>query len=251
MTVPIYYQDDFVTLYNGNCFDILPTLECKVDMFFVDPPYGNMVRCKWDYAVDLSLLWSELHRSGHKNTAYVFTGAQPFTSKLVMSNTKEFKQELIWRKTQGPGHMNCKRMALKNHENILIFYGSPPVYNPQMTAGKPYTATNNPLKNRVYGKSVVNTTVNTTGDRYPLSVLDFKYDAQRYHPTQKPVALCVYMIQTYTNPNQVMLDPFAGAGSSLVAAKQLGRQAIGIELDTAYCDIIIERLKNANPIQKD
>ena len=247
-----YYQDDFVTLYNGDCFDVLPTLELGiVDMFFVDAPY-NLIRSAWDKdIIDLSLLWSELHRSGHKNTAYVFTGAQPFTSKLVMSNTKEFKQELVWRKTQGTGHMNCKRMALKNHENILIFYGSQPVYNPQMTAGKPYTTTNNPRLNRVYGKSKVNKTVNTTGDRYPLSVLDFKYDAQRYHPTQKPVALCTYMIKTYTNPNQIMVDPFAGGGSSLVAAKKTGRKAIGIEMDKAYCDIIIERLKNANSIQKD
>ena len=246
MTVPIYYQDDFVTLYNGNCFDVLPVIEEKVDMVFCDPPYGKMVRCSWDSnIINLSLLWQCLHEIAHKNTAFVFTGAQPFTSKLVASNYKEFKQELIWRKTIGTGHMNCKRMALKNHENILIFYGRPPVYNPQMTTGhKPYTATNKPDLTRVYGKSKVNTTVNTTGDRYPLSVLDFKYDTKRYHPTQKPVALCEYMIKTYTNEGMLLCDPFAGAGSSLIAAKRNERRAIGIELDTNYCDIIVERLKN-------
>ncbi len=243
----IYYQDDFVTLYNGDCFEVLPTLENKVDMVFCDPPYGNLVRCAWDKEViDLSLLWQQLHNIAHPNTAYVFTGAQPFTSKLVVSNYKEFKQELIWRKTMGTGHMNCKRMALKNHENILIFYGKQPVYNPQMTAGKPYTATNKPDLTRVYGKSKVNTTVNTTGDRYPLSVLDFKYDTKRYHPTQKPVALCEYMIRTYTNEGMLVVDPFAGSGSSLVAAKKNGRRAIGVELDTNYCDIIVERLKNVS-----
>lgn len=243
-----YYQDDYVTLFNADCFAVLPTIEEKVDMYFLDPPYGKMVRCKWDSEhIDLSLLWDSVHQTGHANTAYIATGAQPFTSKLVASNYKEFKQELIWRKTMGTGHMNCKRMALKNHENILIFYGKQPVYNPQMTTGhKPYTATNKPDLTRVYGKSKVNTTVNTTGERYPLSVLDFKYDTKRYHPTQKPVALCEYMVKTYTNEGMLLVDPFAGAGSSLVAAKRLGRKAIGIELDTNYCDIIVERLKNVD-----
>jgi site-specific DNA-methyltransferase (adenine-specific) len=242
-----YYQDEFVQLYNDNCFDILPNIEEKVDMYFFDAPYGKMVRCDWDSEhIDLSLLWFQMHQTGHLNTVYIATGAQPFTSKLVASNYKEFKQELIWRKTQGTGHMNCKRMALKNHENILIFYGKQPVYNPQMTAGKPYTTTNNPRLNRVYGKSKVNQTVNTTGDRYPLSVLDFKYDTKRWHPTQKPVALCEYMIKTYTNADMLMVDPFAGSGSSLVAAKQNKRRAIGVELDRGYCDIIVERLRNAD-----
>ena len=243
-----YYKDEFITLYNGNCFDILPNIEEKVDMYFVDAPY-NLIRSAWDKdIIDLPLLWQELHRTGHTNTAYVFTGAQPFTSKLVASNYKEFKQELIWRKTMGTGHMNCKRMALKNHENILIFYGKQPVYNPQMTAGKPYKASLRNEKTNVYGKSVYYETNNTTGDRYPLSVLDFKYDSKRYHPTQKPVALCEYMVNTYTNEGALMVDPFAGGGSSLVAAKRLRRRAIGIELGTSYCDIIVERAKNANPI---
>lgn len=241
-----YYQDEFVKLFNADCFDILPNIEEKVDMVFCDPPYGKMVRCKWDSEdINLPLLWKELHRAGHNTTAYVFTGAQPFTSKLVASNYKEFKQELIWHKTIGTGHLNCKRMALKNHENILIFYGKQPVYKPQMSVGhKPYTATNKPELTRVYGKSKVNTTVNTTGERYPLSVLDFKYDTKRYHPTQKPVTLCEYLINTYTNEGQLLLDPFAGAGSSLIAAKRLGRKAIGIELDKNYCDIIIRRLQD-------
>lgn len=246
MTVNPYYQDEFVQLYNGNCFDILPTIEEKVDMVLTDPPY-QLVRCAWDSQdIDLSLLWLELHRLGYKNTAYVFTGAQPFTSKLVASNYKEFKQELIWRKTQGTGHLNCKRMALKNHESILIFYKKQPVYNPQMTSGKPYKAVlRNEKANNVYGKLVYYETHNTTGDRYPLSVLDFKYDAKRWHPTQKPVALCVYMLKTYTNTGMLVLDPFAGSGSSLVAAKQNKRRAIGIELDTNYCDIIVKRLQDA------
>lgn len=244
MTINPYYQDEFVQLYNGNCFDILPTIEEKVDMVLTDPPY-QLVRCAWDSQdIDLSLLWLELHRLGYKNTAYVFTGAQPFTSKLVASNYKEFKQELIWRKTQGTGHLNCKRMALKNHENILIFYNKQPVYNPQMTAGEPYTMKKR-SQNNVYGKSKMPDTVNTTGDRYPLSVLDFKYDSKRYHPTQKPVLLCEYMLKTYTNTGMLVLDPFAGSGSSLVAAKQNKRRAIGIELDTNYCDIIVKRLQYA------
>ena len=240
-----YYEDDLVKLYNGNCFAVLPTIEEKVDLVLTDPPY-QLVRCAWDKdEIDLSLLWLQLRNIAYPNTAYVFTGAQPFTSKLVASNYKEFKQELIWRKTQGTGHMNCKRMALKNHENILIFYGRQPVYNPQMTTGhKPYTATNKPDLTRVYGKSKVNTTVNTNGERYPLSVLDFKYDTKRHHPTQKPVALCEYLIKTYTNEGQLIIDPFAGSGSTLIAAKKLNRKAIGIELDPDYCKIIVERLKN-------
>lgn len=238
-----YYEDDYVQLFNANCFDILPIIKEKIDMVNTDPPF-NLVRCAWDKEIiDLSLLWQCLHNIAHKNTAYVFTGAQPFTSKLVASNYKEFKQELIWRKTQGTGHMNCKRMALKNHENILIFYGKQPVYNPQKTKGEPYRTGLRNKNNRVYGDSVYYETINETGDRYPLSVLDFKYDTKRYHPTQKPVALCEYMLKTYTNEGQLVVDPFAGAGSSLVAAKKLGRRAIGIELDASYCDIIVERLK--------
>lgn len=238
-----YYQDDYITLFNADCFAVLPTIEKKVDLVLTDPPY-NMTQCKWDYAIDLSLLWSCLDKIGHKNTAYVFTGSQPFSSKLVLSNLKQFKQELIWQKTMGTGHMNCKRMALKNHENILIFYKKQPVYNPQMTAGKPYKAKNNAKGNRVYGEYVSYETNNTTGDRYPLSVLKFNHDSKRYHPTQKPVELCQYLIKTYTNENQLVIDPFAGSGSSLVAAKQNKRRAIGIELDINYCDIIVERLKN-------
>lgn len=242
-----YYQDEFVQLYNANCFDILPNIEEKVDMYFFDAPYGKMVRCDWDSEhIDLSLLWFQMHQTGHLNTVYIATGAQPFTSKLVASNYKEFKQELIWRKTQGTGHMNCKRMALKNHENILIFYGKQPVYNPQKTKGEPYRTGLRNKNNRVYGDSVYYETINETGDRYPLSVLDFKYDTKRYHPTQKPVALCEYMIKTYTNADMLMVDPFAGSGSSLVAAKQNKRRAIGVELDRGYCDIIVERLRNAD-----
>lgn len=240
-----YYQDDYITLFNADCFAVLPTIEEKVDMYFLDPPYGKMVRCKWDSEhIDLSLLWSAVHQTSHANTAYIATGAQPFTSKLVASNYKEFKQELIWRKTQGTGHMNCKRMALKNHESILIFYGRQPVYNPQMTAGKPYKTGLRNKNNHVYGASAYYETINETGERYPLSVLDFKYDTKRYHPTQKPVALCEYMLKTYTNAGQLMVDPFAGSGSSLVAAKRNKRRAIGIELDAGYCDIIVERLKD-------
>lgn len=238
-----YYQDDYITLFNADCFAVLPTIEEKVDLVLTDPPY-NMTQCKWDYAIDLSLLWSCLDKIGHKNTAYVFTGSQPFSSKLVLSNLKQFKQELIWRKTMGTGHMNCKRMALKNHENILIFYGKQPVYNPQKTKGEPYRTGLRNKNNRVYGDSVYYETINETGDRYPLSVLDFKYDTKRYHPTQKPVALCEYMVKTYTNAGQLMVDPFAGSGSSLVAAKRNKRRAIGIELDAGYCDIIVGRLKN-------
>jgi site-specific DNA-methyltransferase (adenine-specific) len=173
----------------------------------------------------------------------VLTAAQPFTSALVMSNAERFKYSWIWRKEAGTGLLNAKKQPLRNHEDVLVFYRGQPVYNPQWLQGKPYkckkggeTSNYNP------SGSVV---TESDGRRYPLTVLEFQRDRNKEHPTQKPVALMEYLIRTYTNPGDLVLDNCMGSGTTGVAAVNTGRRFIGIEKDTNYFDIADRRIREA------
>ena len=189
------------------------------------------------------MMWEQLKRVIKPNGAIVMTGSQPFTSALVMSNPKMFRYDLKWCKSQGTGFYNANRMPLRAHEDILIFYGKMPVYNPQKTDGKPYRQTRGTASEVYQGKDLHETVSN--GERHPLSWKVFKRDREKMHPTQKPVALMEYLIRTYTHEGETVLDFTMGSGTTGVACLNTGRDFIGIELDPGYFQIASERIASA------
>jgi len=240
-----------VNLHFGNCLDILPTLlDNSVDMVLVDLPYGTTA-CKWDSIIPLDKLWEQYNRICKENGAMVFTAAQPFTTILAASNLDNFRYEWIWEKPQGTNPMNAKVMPLKSHENILVFYRKKPVYNPQMWYSTPYggfTSNTNKI-GEVYGSAQSKHRDNPEGSRYPKSILKFKQE-KGLHPTQKPVDLMEYLIKTYTNSGNVILDNTMGSGTTGVAAVRSGRDFIGIEMDQKYYEIAKQRIEFTVPVEE-
>ena len=182
------------------------------------------------------------------NGAIVLTAQTPFDKVLGMSNLKMLKYEWIWKKNRGTGFMNAKKMPLKSHENVLVFYKKLPTYNPQKTVGEPYKRINcskRSLDKGNYSGNGLNPSHDTVSDgmRYPLSVLNFKVVERTYHPTQKPVALFEYLIKTYTNEGDLVLDNVAGSGTTGVACQNLNRDFILIEKEPEYVEIIKQRLR--------
>lgn len=232
-----------VNLSLGNCLELLPELsDNSVDMLLVDLPYGTTA-CKWDTIIPLELLWEQYYRICKKNSAMVFTAAQPFTTTLIASNIKDFRYEWIWEKPQGTNPMNAKVMPLKSHENIVVFYREKPTYNPQMWYSTPYSGfetKNNATIGEVYASAKSKHRDNPTGDRYPKTILKFKQE-RGYHPTQKPVSLMEYLIKTYTNEGDTVLDNTMGSGTTGVACLNTNRKFIGMEYDEKYFNIAKER----------
>lgn len=227
----------------GNCMDILPELPSKsIDMILCDLPYGT-TRNKWDSVIPLEPLWEQYERVIKDNGAIVLTAAQPFTAHLIVSNTKLFKYEWIWSKTIGSGQLNAKKQPLRTHESILVFYKKPPVYNAQMTEGKPYHAKRKATyEGPGYNQQRANETKNE-GLRLPKSVLNIPNPRIKGgHPTQKPVALMEYLVKTYTNPGEIVLDNAMGSGTTAVAALNTGRHFVGMENDPKYYDMATQRI---------
>ena len=234
-----------VELYHGNCLTILPTLsDNSVDMLLVDLPYGTTA-CKWDSIISLDKLWEQYNRICKENAAMVFTSAQPFTTVLASSNLVNLKYEWIWEKPQGTNPMNAKVMPLKSHENILVFYRKKPTYNPQMWYSTPYTGfvSDSAKIGEVYGKQQSKHRDNPEGSRYPKTVLRYKQE-KGLHPTQKPVGLMEYLIKTYTNEGDTVLDNTMGSGTTGFACLNTNRNFVGIELDEKYFNIAKDRLNN-------
>lgn len=231
-------------LYHGDCLAFLPWIPSgSIDMILCDLPYGT-TRNKWDSVLDLNKLWSEYKRVIKSNGAIVLFAQTPFDKVLGASNLDMLKYEWIWEKDNGTGFLNAKKMPLKIHENILVFYKSTPTYNPQMRLGfKPYTQKSGRGSHN-YGSQIQVTTENT-GDRYPIDILLFTRDKNKIHPTQKPVALLEYLIKTYTNPGETVLDNCMGSGSTGVACVNTGRNFIGIEKEQKYFNIAEKRIKDA------
>jgi site-specific DNA-methyltransferase (adenine-specific) len=231
-------------LLHGDCLEIMPALESSsVDMVLCDLPYGVTARNPWDSIIPFHLLWAEYGRIVKESGAFVFTATQPFASALVMSKPEWFKYEWIWRKQQGTGFLNSKKQPLRNHEQVLIFYRKQPTYNPQMTVGKPYRCLSGEGSTD-YGKQVRVVTDNR-GERYPLTVQEFIYDKNKVHPTQKPTALMEYLIGTYTNEGDTVLDNCMGSGTTGVACNNLGREFIGIEKSLEYFQVAQSRIEEA------
>lgn len=237
-------------IYLGDCLDLMTKIADKsVDCILCDLPFGT-TKNKWDTIIPFEPLWLQYNRIIKDDGAIVLFSQQPFTSMLVMSNPKMFKYEWIWEKENGTGFLNANHAPLKIHENILVFgkgATSPTkksvsmTYNPQKTKGKPYTAVQGYTGNN-YSHTVGNVTV-SDGMRYPTDILRFQRDKDKYHSTQKPVELCQYLIRTYTNENDVVLDNTMGSGSTIVAAIRENRQYIGIEKDEKYFDIANKRIE--------
>ena len=235
-------NNDF-KLFRGDCLEIMRDIPDKsIDMILCDLPYGK-TRNKWDSIISLDKLWEQYNRIIKDNGAISLFAQTPFDKVLGVSNLKMLRYEWIWEKEQGTGFLNAKKMPLKNHENILIFYKKPPIYNPQMKKGKPYTLERNTYTVN-YGKQVDMVRTENTGERYPLTILKFKRDKEKLHPTQKPVALLEYLIKTYTNEGEIVLDNCMGSGSTGVACLNANRKFIGIELDENYYNIACNRINN-------
>lgn len=229
-------------LMQGDCLERMKEIPSgSVDMVLTDPPYGTTA-CKWDSIIPLEPMWEQLKRVIKPNGAIVMTASQPFTTILISSNVKMFRYDLIWTKTQPTGFYNANRMPLRAHEEIIVFYKSLPTYNPQKTSGDPYVQLRGSSSDVYVGKGL-SETVNTTGERHPLSHRNFKRDGGKVHPTQKPVALMEYLIKTYTNEGETVLDFTAGSFTTGVACVNLNRRFIGIELDKDYFDIGVNRIK--------
>jgi site-specific DNA-methyltransferase (adenine-specific) len=217
----------------------------SINAIICDLPYGTTSN-KWDSIISLDLLWAQYKRIC--KGAIVLTAQSPFDKMLGASNINMLRYEWIWVKEAGTGFLNAKKAPLKNHENVLVFYEKNPTYNPQMRTGfKPYVCKKGgDSLNYGLGLSENIVTVNN-GDRYPLSVIEFKRDKDKIHPTQKPVALMEYLVKTYTNQNDIVLDNCMGSGTTGVACKNLGRRFIGIEQDATYFEIAKNRINERSP----
>ena len=235
------------TLLQGDCLELMNRIpDSSIDMVLSDLPYGT-TRCRWDTPINLQELWEQYRRVVKENGAIALFSAQPFTTELIGSNKAMYRYEWIWRKTQPSGFMNAKKMPLRAHENIEIFYRKPPTYNPQMTHGhqrKTATAygTRESDGSSCYGREERNYTYDST-DRYPVDVLQYSTGdkAKRLHPTQKPVELATRAILNSSDPGDIILDLFGGSGFTLIGAEMTERQARLVELSPTYCDGIIRR----------
>jgi len=239
-----------INLVQGDCLEVMKDIpDGSVDMVLADPPYGTTA-CKWDSIIPLEPMWEQLKRITKEKGAIVMTASQPFTSALVMSNPKMFKYDWVWRKPKGTGHLNAKKMPMRDKEDILVFYSKPCTYNPQFTKGDPYkNKAGDPVKTTSMTDSYGNYTnfrYNNEGKRYPRQVQEFPVvERGTVHPTQKPVALMEYLIKTYTNEGDTVLDFTMGSGTTGLACKNLNRDFIGIELDEEYFKIAQQRINNS------
>ena len=236
-----YYQDKYCTIYHGDCLEIMPELE-PVDLVAADLPYG-VTASKWDCQIPIDKLWSRYNKVTKNRAIILLTGVQPFSSKLVLSNLQMFKYEWIWIKNRPTGFPASRYKPLTAHEHILVFGKGKAIYNPQKTKGhNPTNSARGKSKHTIYqGDFNRRNYKGKDTTRFPLSFQFFKCE-RGYHTNQKPVALFRYLIETYSNEGDVILDNTMGSGTTLVAAKQLNRHAIGIEIEEKYCEIAVRRL---------
>lgn len=234
-------------IWNMDCLDGMSEIEDNsIDMILCDLPYGT-TQCKWDTIIPFEDLWNHYNRIIKENGAIVLTSAQPFTSLLVSSNIRNFRYSWVWEKSKATGYLNSKKRPLIAHEDILVFYKKQPTYNPQMVIGKPYNKGKALRTTNVYGKQKETLVENKEGLRYPRTVQYFKTaesEGKVFHPTQKPIELFKYIIKTYTNEGDVVLDNCIGSGTTAIAAIATNRNYIGFEKDKEYYKLSLERIEN-------
>lgn len=241
----------------GDAFQLMRELPPNsIDAIITDPPYGT-TDISWDHRIDLVAWWLEADRVIKENGVIAMFSQQPFTTDLINSNRKHFRYELVWRKNCPVGFLDANIRPMRIHENILIFSKyfrrsnrgkrAASTYNPQFTLGKPYKSNGKALNTAHYGQTNSTKPKVNTGYRYPVDVLDYpsRTGEKSLHPTQKNLDLVKWLVLTYTNENEVVLDPFAGSGTTLLACQQTGREGIGFELSQEYCNIAIGRLSES------
>ena len=236
-------------LYKGDCLQVMDYLidkDVKINAIITDPPYGTTA-CRWDSIIPFNKMWSRLKKLRYDSTPIVLFGSEPFSSQLRMSNIIEYKYDWIWDKGRWYNFASVNYQPFKSHEIISIFSDSKHMYNPQMTEGEPYTCKQG-KKGDVYwwdnGKTII---TENNWERYPLSIQKFIRGGDIWdHPTQKPVKLLEYLIKTYTNKGDVVLDFTMGSGTTGVACKNLDRKFIGIEMDEKYFKTAKDRILNNN-----
>jgi len=237
-----------IKLIRNNCLNEMKNIKEKsIDCILTDLPYG-ITKNEWDIEIDLKLLWENFNNILKPNGIIILTAVQPFTSKLVISNQKMFKYEIIWEKTIGSGQLNIKHQPLRVHESILIFYNKRGTYNEQLTEGKPYSINRTKVKGSGYNKQTSSNKQND-GYRHAKSVIKISNPRiKEGHPTQKPIELLEYLVKTYTNENDTVLDCCMGSGSTGVACINLNRNFIGIELNNEYFEKAKDYLNNISSI---
>lgn len=245
------------TIYQECCLTGLPRVPAKsVHMILCDLPYGT-TQCPWDSVIPFKPLWAQYERIIKDDGAIVLTASQPFTSALVMSNPRLFRYCWVWDKVNKyTGALNANRMPLKRHEDICVFYKKIPVYNKQYRAGRTFSTTrtkghgtHTKFGNESPGRIAVN-----DGNHNPCSVLQIPADNKRevgLHPTQKPVALFEYLIKTYTNPGEIVLDNCMGSGTTAIACMNTGRNFIGFEKEEKYFNLCLSRIEEHKIRQSD
>ena len=234
------------TLVNADCFDVFPFIEGKsIDAIICDLPYGTTT-CKWDSVLNLTLLWCQYFRVLKNGGNVILFSQQPFTSEWINSAKDIFRYEVIWEKEKPSNFAFAKHGIMKYHENILIFGEGSGTYNPQMTIGKPNHSVGRGIrkKNNESGANTAIVTNKTDGLKHPKSVLKFNREAKPEHPTQKPVELMEYLIKTYTNENEIVLDNTMGSGTTGLACLKTNRKFIGIEKEKQYYDVAVRRLSS-------
>lgn len=233
-----------VDLRKGDCLEIMKNIpDGSVDMILCDLPYG-ITKCKWDSVIQFDPLWTQYKRITKKNAAIALFGAGLFTAKLIMSNAKMFRYDLVWEKNKSTGYLNSNSKPMRRHENICVFYKHKPTYNKQYEVGKPYKSLHRKEKNSVLWGAHEGIATYSDGRRNPTSILRFNVE-HGLHPTQKPIALLEWLIKTYTNAGETVLDNCMGSGSTGVACMNTGRNFIGIEIDEGYFAIAEKRIEEA------
>lgn len=232
-------------IYLGDCLEVMKDIDDKsIDLIICDLPYGVTARNKWDTIIPFELLWNQYERIIKNNGAMVFTASQPFTTKLISSKPELFRYSLVWNKNQVTGFLNAKKQPLRCHEDICVFYKKQPTYNPEMTKGKKVLkSTGGDSTN--YGKFTYQPHYSEM--YYPKSIINIpQVRVKNGHPTQKPVSLMEYLIKTYTNEGELVLDNCIGSGTTAVACINTNRNYIGIEKDENYYNSACERVKTQN-----